>query len=1253
LNWLKRIKSFFYALTATENTITPIIFNNSPIRNEKDDIFDFSSQANMLHAAVKNGANIIGIIGNYGSGKSTLTEISQKKFGIMYRVIRINLWDSINETITEEQGKSSEIYGLNLILRSFLYQFALGNKRRNSSYAHYINERQSKNYGKLSVTMSSKWALACFFLAGLFFAAFFSFTNKEIFAALSKFIKNEQDLPFLDILQASSYVILLLAVALTYIGIRVGAFVFSLWDSQGKILPEARDVFDNYTRIVNRIVKKKSRKQLVFIEDLDRMENKNLVIPFLKELYRFNNLLPAWQRKKLVFLVSLKSEATLKKALKEERQIEEHSVYSKIFDYTLWIKPIHKETMPDAVMHLLDLNKKQIIKALNIKDNVLSQDILTQIEWLMAGENLTIREIKDRLNEAFNLYQTLKMRNLSGSSASLKKCCAVVYLRRVYQKEYEDLLSKEIELAALIRECYFYQNDNRDEIKKNVSAMLQQGGENTSSSGIDKTKFCDDLSAMIYSADVDDDFLMYFYSYPKNSYIKTIDEKEISDYILHPTNDYKSDESINEKLKRVIDEKEGRVIKGAISELLSNKREIPLIALDNEQLFCFVFKHNKPDVLTKIGQVSANIRKLPKATSEIIGKILTFDFDQKEKIEMIKFISTKILNTFLADTTESNIIAARLCLIENTQNYIINFFELFVSEKLPIISKNELAGLKMNNEFLRLINPKLVNEENLNYIFEKINSLTLDDQEYALVERLLLDIPNLSSLENIPFVLITFLLKSKRYNKELFDIFANSENYDYNEIEDELCKYLQIIDISLLEDNILEVLDGLELEKLTDEKVLRYFETRGLYMSSLLSRAETNSLDLFDFKATGVADKLMKLGTIIYANHPEKFLQIRYEALKQLIETDSDIYKLFMSDYPLITESELDLIDDPEGKLCYYIQHDSISEKNYSLLSNYCNKKALANNKLFYFFKELFEKDENDTELYISDIKIMRCILSDIDFSNIKFNSMSEDQQNEVFEILGEAYQTKTAAGALDFMKEVMCLIPSFERTFGSEILGDAALSDQYIDLVNNFKQPTEETLNIFKSIKVNKSLVPEITEWLYVNKFYIPYIAGKSLYDKKIPNDETIDLKYYYTAFIMSENFAELCCTEADWLLKFAKQKLLDSKLSSKYLPHFYKIRQPVFLIRFILQQLRTDIEEIKTYLQSITHIDSENDANEFINAITDIIDINVLREKELFYCIHRLMWNPVQKQRLTKKANKILGTSYSALEAKNYGSE
>jgi ABC-type dipeptide/oligopeptide/nickel transport system ATPase subunit len=61
------------------NNITPVIFRNAPISNEKDDVFGFETQVDMLETAIDNNATLIGIIGDYGSGKSTLAELSKKK----------------------------------------------------------------------------------------------------------------------------------------------------------------------------------------------------------------------------------------------------------------------------------------------------------------------------------------------------------------------------------------------------------------------------------------------------------------------------------------------------------------------------------------------------------------------------------------------------------------------------------------------------------------------------------------------------------------------------------------------------------------------------------------------------------------------------------------------------------------------------------------------------------------------------------------------------------------------------------------------------------------------------------------------------------------------------------------------------------------------------------------------------------------------------------------------------------------------
>lgn len=49
----------------------PIVFVNNPVKRQKDDIVGFDSQVETLACAIESGANMIGVIADYGSGKSS------------------------------------------------------------------------------------------------------------------------------------------------------------------------------------------------------------------------------------------------------------------------------------------------------------------------------------------------------------------------------------------------------------------------------------------------------------------------------------------------------------------------------------------------------------------------------------------------------------------------------------------------------------------------------------------------------------------------------------------------------------------------------------------------------------------------------------------------------------------------------------------------------------------------------------------------------------------------------------------------------------------------------------------------------------------------------------------------------------------------------------------------------------------------------------------------------------------------------
>ena len=78
----------------------PIVFTNIPIKDKDKDLLGINNEANRIENAIDEGANIIGIIGDYGTGKSSLIEMLKNKF---LNVININMWNSVN-TKTEEDS---------------------------------------------------------------------------------------------------------------------------------------------------------------------------------------------------------------------------------------------------------------------------------------------------------------------------------------------------------------------------------------------------------------------------------------------------------------------------------------------------------------------------------------------------------------------------------------------------------------------------------------------------------------------------------------------------------------------------------------------------------------------------------------------------------------------------------------------------------------------------------------------------------------------------------------------------------------------------------------------------------------------------------------------------------------------------------------------------------------------------------------------------------------------------------------------
>jgi hypothetical protein len=655
--------------------------------------------------------------------------------------------------------------------------------------------------------------------------------------------------------------------------------------------------------------------------------------------------------------------------------------------------------------------------------------------------------------------------------------------------------------------------------------------------------------------------------------------------------------------------------------------------------------YNKDIIISTLNYTAEKFKPSTKIC-HLFENILVYSIDEKQKIEMIStFISA--LSDNLKKLVPEDVFSFRINLIKSVKSYISHFSQLFIDDELPIISKEELQLLNTPEEKLSLINGSLIDKKNYDYYFDVINNLDLDENQYIKAEKLFEDINDIDEMPNIRKYLLAFLSKNKKY--ETGAIVFISEKIVDSDDKLALCVYLDLIDISLLTEEELIVLDKMRLKYIPNEKIILFFEEKKLYQSSLLSRVTLKIIDNFDFLKSDIFLDTPSFFKDIYENFPEEFLAIRFSALKKLHGENTNLYEIFISDFPLVLDYEIELIDDTEQELFMYLEHSKINEKNYHLLTDYCNKKVLGGDKLYYFFHSLFF-NENDK---ISNVDYIKLILSGIDFENtIHFESMTSGQQENIIKEFNNIYKLTTATESIEFMKIVNCLIPELEIILGDNWEDEGLNYSEYIDLINDIKKPTEETIKQIKDKLVNQSLDATITDKLYKNGYYIRYLIGKTLKENIISIDENILLINYYQAFCESDEFAKICSVREDILIEFVNNKFLNDKLPDNKLIYFYKLRQPLFLIEFMLKRLQSDVDETKKYIYSIKDIDTEEDAEKFIGLITSEKYIELLRDSDLFWYIHHKMWNKRMKQKLTFITNRKLkiNPKYNSREAGDF---
>ena len=410
-----------------------LIFLNTPISDKCQDVIGVGKYVEKLNSAIDAGAQMIAVTSPFGSGKSSISELLEQKRVDKKRekFIKISMW-------TQFHGDSKNCSTTDLH-RDFVYQLSsqIDNKR-----GSYINRRLSPNYSLLKLHANKKryWVMILFVIILLTLSwSIKKFPDQTIllFPKLEKNIDNW--------VTFFSFV----GVVLGAIVITKAEIIFSTKKTRGKREIESSEIIDLYRDEILKhkgIVKRK--RYLVIIEDLDRTSDSKAVVGFLKELRKYyvhdtkaSNTATSY-RNKVVFIVNVKPEALLidqKSEHVKESDIntDKDSLYAKLFDYVLNLQTINIDNY-DAILEGLLQEKKEAIKknGFSIEGN-LSE--LPGMQWIIRdkGHGIGIREIKERLNIAFSLYESLKDR-FQGSIniRDFDKCAVVAYLTTAFEHDF-------------------------------------------------------------------------------------------------------------------------------------------------------------------------------------------------------------------------------------------------------------------------------------------------------------------------------------------------------------------------------------------------------------------------------------------------------------------------------------------------------------------------------------------------------------------------------------------------------------------------------------------------------------------------------------------------------------------------------------------------------------------------------------------------------------------------------------------------
>lgn len=1170
-----------------------IIFTNNPIEDiELDDYIGIEPYVETIEKVLEK-SRVLALTGDFGSGKSSIINALEKRNSseeIIFK--KVTLLHYINK---EKKEDLNSIDLLKILIQSFTDD--------NSRLKSYVNKKMS-NYGELSFSQLNKidfsiiikFVLFAFliYLSSYFFDRFSYLNTGNYLDFFTYFI------PILFFLsKIESFLPHILLSAIIY-SVAKSEIVFSLWDSQGKKKENEEEIIDlfystlkkefEYNEYVERIV--------LVIEDSDRIEKFTIISDFLKIIYRISQLKIEGQRK-LNFIIPIREEFLIKDEAKQ-------NIYPKIFDIIVNIKKMHSIDYKEVIKKML--NSKSYTQEFK---EIFKEELVEfpyEIGKILDGEELDLRKVKNRLNSIFQIYRNIK--NLDEKiQINLKACSYIAFLECEYPTAYNRFVSNEKVYNKV------FQNNNARKFEESDFDLLYKGLINSNKDELLRVEiknFIDELKKIQVSSIFDSNMRMYFFRYPKGSYVFTESETRLMSGLSENEVDFDFTEIMSNIFNSSI--------------MVENiKDHLKLLKSFNKFPDNLVFKYN-----------------------QLVISSLELGYEE---------FSLQILSAFKEKKNDLNYICDRLISLNKTNNKLINKFILDFS-KLIILNSSYFRDAYTIVEYRYLIRDIVYNDRELHkLLYGDDKAIVTEDElkEYSKVNiGFAIDSININRIDssNLDYIIKFLIEKATTQNRtkimdlmnltlkkgieisddkylrlvhkfELIDFDyqkkINLKMVDYNNLS-YLFEYTRLIlkNKIKIDMNLLTVLSKVKLDKELSINLLILFYNNKFYekVIELIPLIGKNiNLDLSNQDIAININSFLS-NSIISNDVIESFRLYMIKTNEHLLH----LYKeLFSPRFLKLTADELRSIKSL-NTINEHIKLDSIDTGLYNIFIQVVNSSKATESE---YEKFIFKISNAKNSIASSFLDI---ILLEINFSRFNINKKEVNTKFIFFDTIYQHFQKTTLIDRLVLMTNYNLVDTRELKKLENKIVQTEYLS--YIQTLILNESFTNEDLSVLDNIYFDAKLDDKIEIYLSENK-NINYFSSRILKEEieiaSINNDVLINL-FKSTKLTRSKLLESLF-----FVLLISKLNLLN-ECQTKEIYDIAKLEQNKELIEYIFNFIIDD-KDISAYISEVKSIN--------INEEVKIVDF-IVKEKNL----NRLSKSSInqfkkllsrgQKGKITKHLNK-----------------